>query len=153
MKLRTGEVVIDRKKSHLRSDVLDILPEALVRIEGGAEFIVAEVDFGRIVGDSLCVLTQTGDEIVYARRLNRIGFTRFVKNRQAEPCSMVTVILKWDDPGECYVVITAFVGHRAEPEPWDFNATANSRAFWDSHALIWGSNPTISDTETTACPW
>jgi len=151
--LKSGERVVDRHASHLHGDVVALLPAALAAIESGSKkFLVASHDFGCVIGESVCVATEPSDTIVYAQRLCRFGFTRFVKNRSPEPTTKVTAILKAGDGGE-YVLITAFIGAPAEPEPWDRNATADSRAFWDSHALIWGSEPTIPGTETDRCPW
>ena len=70
-----------------------------------------------------------------------------------KPCDKVVVILKKDDFEDYYVLITAFIGHRPEPEPWDRNANGNSLEFWNSRALVWGCEPTIPDTETNVCPW
>lgn len=160
--LSSGEVVVDRFRSHLHPGVTSILPEALARIESrGRQFLVEEVDFGHLVGESACVGTGPDDTIVFAQRPRRQGLTRFVKNRAPEPCTSVVVILKKDVDTELrldwdrarYVLITAFVGHRPEPEPWDRNATPNSAMFWSSHALVWGSEPVVPGTETTECPW
>lgn len=153
MRLKSGEVVVDRFNSHLHAGVAALLPAALDLIDSaGREFLVEEVDFGRPIGETTCVATAAGDQIVYAKRPRRFGLTRFVKNRRPESCDSIVVILKAGDGGE-YVLITAFVGHRPEPEPWDRNATTNSRAFWTSHALVWGSEPVVPGTETTRCPW
>ena len=87
-----------------------------------------------------------------------------MKNRKPEPCTSVVVIVKTADgePG-AYVLVTAFVGGKPEPEPWDGRAIAAAgllgpgmrRAldFWGSHALVWGSEPVIPGTETEDCPW
>ena len=150
--LKSGEVVLDRHQSHLHGDVAALLPAALAAISsGGKKFLVASHDYGRAVGESACVATGPDDTIVYAQRPRRFGLTRFVKNRAPEPTNYVTVILKAGDVGE-YVLITAFIGEPAEPEPWDRNATAKSVVFWNSHALVWGSEPTIPGTETNRCP-
>lgn len=152
--LASGEEVFDRFNSHVHSDVLSLLPEALAEVDSnGRRFFIYEHDFGRVVGETVCVLTTDTDEIVWAKRPKRFGHSRFVKNRTAKPCNAVTIILKRDDREDYYVLITAFVGHRPEPEPWDRNATANSRVFWDSHALVWGSEPIVPGTETSVCPW
>lgn len=151
---KDGVLVVDRHRSHLHSDVGRLLPEALGKIDtAGRNFIADEIDFGRLIGESACVATEPGDTIVYAARPRRRGLTRFVKNRSAEPCSAIVVILKKAEDFGGYVLITAFVGQRSEPEPWDRNATANSRRFWSSHALVWGSEPTVPGTETDRCPW
>ncbi|MFO7807213.1 MAG: hypothetical protein R6V40_02195 [Candidatus Moraniibacteriota bacterium] len=62
-----------------------------------------------------------------------------------------------------YVLITAFVGKRPQPEPWDARnfsqqpdpqeAERLAREFWSNHALIWGTEEIIQDTITTECPW
>ncbi len=155
MKLKSGEDVVDRYQSHLHASVLDVLPEALEKINSkGRTFIVEEVRFDRIIGESTCVVTGPDDVIVFAQRPKRFGLTRFVKNRQPEPSSSVVVILKTADeqPGT-FILVTAFIGELAEPEPWDRKATQNSRKFWSEHALIWGSEPVIPGTETETCPW
>lgn len=152
--LASGESVYDRHNSHVHGEVLSLLPGALAKVDSnGRKFFIYEHDFGRVVGETVCVPTTDADEIVWAKRPKRLGHSRFVKNRNAEPCNAVTVILKRDDHEDYYVLITAFVGHRPEPEPWDRNATANSQAFWSSYALVWGSEPIVPGTETTVCPW
>ncbi len=162
-KLKSGEVVVDRHNSHLHEGVAHLLPDAFTRIESlGGEFFVEEVDFGRPIGETTCVATAAGDQVIYAKRPRRWGHSRFVRNRKPELCSSLVVILKAGDDGE-YVLITAFVGHRPQPEPWDrknFSQQPNpreaerlAREFWSSHALVWGSEETIPGTEMARCPW
>ena len=151
--LKSGEAVTDRHRSHLHEGVARLLPEALEKIETeGRDFFVEEIDFGRLIGETTCVATGPGDQIVYAKRPRRWGHSPFVLNRTAESCSSLVVILKKAEDGG-YVLITAFIGHRPQPEPWDRNATERSVEFWSSHALVWGSEETIPGTETTECPW
>jgi hypothetical protein len=157
--LASGEPVIDRKESHVASHkaVQPLLAETLSRVDtrGRAEFC-EEINFGRIMGETICVTTTSdgeGDEIVYAKRPGRRGLTRFVKNRQPEPTGSVTACFK-GTTGGAYLIMTAFIGSRAPAEPWDRRwATAESRTFWSSHALVWGKEETIPGTETTICPW
>ena len=155
--LGSGEGIVDRYRSHLHEEVLQILPEALQMIKSeGRGFIREELEMGKIVGKTICVATGPSDQILYAKRPKRFGHTRLVKGRHSEPTSKVVVILKTADGDEDkgkYVLITAFIGELAEPEPWDRNATPNSRNFWNTHALVWGSEEIISGTETTRCPW
>jgi hypothetical protein len=163
-KLKSGEVVVDRYRSHLHQDAALHLPEALARIESkGREFFVEEVDLGRPIGETICVSTGPADLIVYAKRPKRWGHSRFILNRKPEPCSSLVVILKKAEDIGGYVLITAFVGCRPQPEPWDqknFSQQSNpreaeklAREFWSSHALVWGSEETIPGTETNRCPW
>lgn len=154
MELKSGEAVVDRQDSHLHESVLPHLSTALTQIEGlGRKFLIEEVDFGRQIGETICVATGLGDEIVFAQRPKRFGLTRFVKNRKSETCSSVVVILKAGEQTGVYVLITAYIGRKAEPEPWDRNATASALEFWNSHALVWDCEEILPGTETNICPW
>ena len=162
--LGSGESVFDRVDSHLdgHNEVSPILPEALLKIRAGGGFVEAQVDLDRIVGETQCVATGVSDTIIFAQRPRRFGLTRFVNNRQPEPCTTVAVVLKKDVAGH-YVLITAFIGALAPPEPWDRRAfgfkpdprraEAESRAFWSSHALVWGTQEVVLGTETEKSPW
>lgn len=153
-RLASGEEVLDRHGSHLHNGVKSLLPAAFNKIEGGGQaFLVEEVDFGQPIGETICVATGPQDQIVYAKRPRRFGHSRFVLNRTAEQCSSLIVILKKAEEDDFYVCITAFVGHKAEPEPWDRNATEQSAKFWLNHALIWRSEETVPGTQTAECPW
>lgn len=149
--LASGEAVYDRTRSHLHDGAVALLPEALAAIESrGRDFFVAAHDFGRVVGKTTCVETGEDDEVVFARREGRFGFTRFVKNREAEDSTMLVVVLKQVSEG--YLLITSFIGRPAPPEPWDANADENSGPFWESHALLWGSEKIVAGTELPATP-
>lgn len=154
-KLKDGAIVKDRYNSHLHSNVLNVLTEAMGKIiAAGREFIVEAVNFDRVIGDTSCVVTNSDDEIVFAQRPKRSGLTRFVKNRQPEPCTTAVVILKLVEKNpNVYILITAFIGETSEPEPWDKNATEKSFDFWNSHALVWREEEIISGTEINICPW
>jgi hypothetical protein len=154
--LASGEKVVARYREHSHP-LNGLLTDALSRVSsGGRQFLIEEVDFGRPIGESTCVATAAGDEIVYAKRQGRFGLTRFVKNRKPESCSSVVVILKTADNEAStmtMVLVTAFIGRKPEPEPWDRNATSRSCEFWNSHALVWGSEPVVPGTETSQCSW
>jgi len=153
-KLGSGESVVDRHNSHMHGDLENLVREALQHTSStGRKFIIEEVDFGRIIGETVCVTTGTGDQILFAQRPGRFGLSRFVVNRKPESCSKMVVILKKAEEDNCYVLITAFIGHKPEPEPWDRNATVRSREFWSSRALVWGAEPVVAGTETASCPW
>lgn len=141
-RLATGEIVEDRPRSHLTEEARRLLPAALAKISGrtlGQDLNEVELDFGHTIGKSIRVETGPDDEIVFARRPGRDGPTRFVLNREPEPTSKMVVILKRARDG--FVVITAWIGSKAEPEPWDRFATPRSKVFWSRNALVWGSVP------------
>lgn len=151
--LKSGERVVDRQDSHVhRSAELDAyLPRALEQIvPEGRDFIVEAVDFGEVIGETSCVETEEGDDIVYAKRVGRTGLTRFVKSKTKSPTSELTVVLKKVDDG--YMALTAFLGPKAEKEPWDVGASEEAKVFWKTHALVWGSEAVVLGTETTLTP-
>lgn len=155
-KLKNLMTVIDRQNSHLHGEISGLVKEALQQVDpADKDFLVQEVNMGRVVGQTTCVPTGAEDTIVYAQRLKRAGATRFVMDREPKDCDSIVVILKkasaWDEYD--YVLIAAFIGKKAEPEPWDRNATPASRNFWDTHALVFGSEPVYQDTVTPVCPW
>ena len=145
--------VFDRPSSHHHLGS-ELLAEALGRITlDGRPFVKERVDFGRIIGTTDCVATTAQDRISFSQRDGRAGPTRFVHNREPEPWTGVIIILKRMSGDEGYLLITAFVGTAAEPEPWDRNATPAAFDFWSNHALVWGSCQVVPGTETTRCPW
>lgn len=148
-----GAVVVNRHNSHLHQDITSIINDALSMVHtNGSSFVEAEVDFGRVIGFSSCVSTEPTDCIVYAQRLNRKGHTRFVLDKDKVPTTKAMVVLKMTKPNE-YVLITAFIGSKAEVEPWDVRATPAAMKFWQHKALVWGEEPTVRGTATNTCPW
>ena len=104
--------------------------------------------------------------IVWARRVNRGGLTRFVRGREGAPSKSVAVILNRHghiDGVPAYRAVTAYVGKKGPPEPGDWHAIsrqpnplqASLQAFqyWSNHALVWGCEPVLPGSITTRCPW
>jgi len=131
---------------HLKvhADVIQYLEEAVQRIDSKDErFIKVCVDFGKTIGASTCVSVRDGDEFRYAKRIGRKYPTRFVMNREPEPCSTVTVIMKRTPNSENYgyTLLTAYVGGLATKEVHDphleYEEAHEANEFWSKHALIW----------------
>lgn len=152
LQTKDGREVRDRSVSHTRLDPA-LLAEALSLVSvGSAGFLSATVDLGRIVGDCVCVPTTAKDLplVVFARRPGRNGLTRFVK-KASLPDARVTLILKLASEGPFYVLITAWIGGPAFPEPWDRRANAEAKAFWRCHALVWGCEE-VEESSVTIIP-
>jgi hypothetical protein len=147
--LASGEVVIDRPRSHLKDDptLTEYLPQALERMRSEErEFISDTVDFGTLIGTTDCVEVTEHDEVFLAQRSGRKGPSRFVLNRLPEPSSELSVVLK-KVADKKYILITAYVGPLAGPEPWDQNATPESNQFWKRHALVWSGEAEVLPKE------
>ena len=151
LKLKSGETVIDRRNSLLQATVPKQLGTALRRITGGLGLIQEETKFSKNIGADNCVETGPDDEIVFAVRAGSRAhrFSRFVKNREAKPSKVLTVVLQRDPEGG-YAILAAYVGRKGEPEPGDPRATEQSVPFWADHALVWGSVETVPGTETAS---
>ena len=142
---KNGIPVIDRYRSHIHGDILDLLATVLSEYVVEGAFVIITHDFGRVVGHTTCVPTSSDDRTYLKQRPGRRGPSRFVLNREPMECSKLTFILKRIDDG--YLLITAFIGDKPEPEPWDLNAFDKdprgfsaarkaSLGFWETHALI-----------------
>ena len=152
-RLKSGENVVDREVSHMHAGVSEYLALALVQISSnGRERIKETIDLGRVIGRSNRVSTSTDDKVIFAQRVNRPGLTRFVKNREPEPTTKLTVKLQQLVDGQ-YEIRTAYIGDAGVAEPWDEDAKSDSIPFWSAHALCWGYEPVVSGTETEKCPW
>ena len=83
--LASGEKVVDRVNSHLHLEAVPLLHEALGRvISAGRPFIEAEVNLGRVVGETICVVTNDHDEIVFAQRPKLLMHRQAIRERLAE---------------------------------------------------------------------
>ncbi|QXO12071.1 hypothetical protein pEaSNUABM44_00377 [Erwinia phage pEa_SNUABM_44] len=131
---------------HLKvhADVCEYLEEAISTINThSAPFIKVAVQFDKIIGQSTCVNVRNGDEFKYAKRIGRKYPTRFVLNREPEPCSTVTVIMKRTPNSDKYgyTLLTAYIGGLATKEVHDpkltYEEAHEAHEFWNSHALIW----------------
>jgi len=116
-------------------------------------FIELEHQFPHMVGLTSCVLTNDGDDIVYAIRRGRKGHSRLVLNRKPDECDTVFGAFKRD--GNRYIIITTYVGRKNALEPWDQRATEKDLSFWKDHALIYDSfrSDIIHKSSCRVCPW
>jgi len=161
-RLASGEIVVNREPSHAKRCDFEAILHALSRVSSNnRQFIEEEIGFPGEVGFTTCVETGADNDIVFAQRKGRSGLTRFVRGRTPQRSKNVFVVLKRETSYK-YVLITGFVGCKPEPEPWDSKAferkqnpamaSAQSRAFWAAHALVWDENSIVPGTETTTAP-
>lgn len=138
--------------THTHLDIEEYLPEVVSNISNtNLGFMEIEHDFGNYVGLNDCVETSESDDLIYAIRKGRKGYTVFVKNRFPIPTSYVTIVLKKAD-NNAYVIITAFYGQKAGLEPHDPRATQSDIDFWKNHALIFRGEEIIKESITTTLP-
>lgn len=138
---------LTRLSDHMEQhrDVIHLLAEAVKKVDFSMceDIVRGQVDMGRIVGNTACVRTSPEDEIVYARRIGRDQDTRFVLNREPEPTRFVSFIAT----KRRKTLITAYIGTLSPREPWDKFENPQDRyesiAFWEQHALVFGSQEVL----------
>jgi len=136
-KMMSGEIVVDRPRSHIHGDVMAVLPEVLRSISLTEDFGEFEIDTGRIVGTTSCVEVGPEDDVRLEVRPGRRWPSRVIGGRKPEPCSWVTVVLMQDRQDRSRaVLITAYVGRYVGPEDGDPRSTPESKARWATRALI-----------------
>lgn len=153
--LKTGHKVLDRYVSHLSKEVEPYIKEALLMIDEFDESLPifeTTVKFNKIIGKSGVVAVNDEDDIYYARRKNRKGLSKFVKDRVGEDIDVLTIVLKKDvnTPNQ-YILITAFFGYIVGPEPFDKHSTKQSLQYWKGHALV-GDYFDVDDSTVTTIP-
>jgi len=153
------EVYFDPLNSHAATHFADapqlekLTKEIIAATVIDADEMLFDTEMGRIVGNTDLVENEQGDEIVYAKRKNRDIYTSFNKTKLPQPCSTVALGLVKQQDGS-YELLSAWIGSvDSPPFPGDDNETPESKPYWMSHSLVWGTQGIQPDTETTTCPW
>jgi len=129
----------------------ELVREALMNTELAAEKEHFEYDFKRVVGTTDLFDTDDSDTIIYAKRVNRDNYTRFVLDKEPPSSSVVTLVLYKNE--DIYTLYSAWVGILVPSFPTAPTATPDSIPFWKVHALAWGSQPIQPGTELKEWPW
>ena len=112
-------------------DLISLVREVVPSIQViNNDQIVVECDLGRIVGTTNLVETMEGDEIVYAKRIGRNTYSRFVKNKQPTACSSIVVVLRKGEAG--YYLWTAMCAKLLPKEAW-----IDGSLFNQTHAIAY----------------
>jgi hypothetical protein len=137
---------------HIHLQLESFLPDLIDKIDTEEkEFIEIELKFPQIIGTSSCVTINNNDNIIYAKRKDRKGYSKFVKNREPIVCNSIFAVFKKTELG--YLIVTIYIGEKAGREPWDKLATVEDYEFWTNHALIYDRNEIRKGTEIISCPW
>lgn len=131
--------------------LLDLVAEMLRDEALTGDKVAIEKNLGRVIGETSLIETSDQDEIVYAKRLHREKFTRFVKHKTVQPTNFVTVILHKKDTG--YDLWSAWCGRLVPTSPGGDDEMPKSQGFWGQHALVYDETIIQPGTVTTRCPW
>lgn len=152
------DVFFDTEKSHAithfahHPKLLEAVEKVIPSVEANEDTIRMDFELEEEVGTTDLVRTVETDEIVYAKRPLRTQYSRFVKNKDPMPTKWITIDLRKVNDTE-YSLYTAFIGKLTPSFPGGDYLPDQSREFWSQHALVWGSQEVVPDSETTDCPW
>jgi hypothetical protein len=135
-----------------RPYVIALIKELMTARELTGRRIVIEQDMGRNIGTTDIVATQNNDSIYYAQPLKSAVFSRFAKNRAPQLCNTLTVVAQKDTEGN-YEVIDTWIGPYCPAFPGDKNETADSKKYWQTHALVHEAQTVQSRSITKDCPY
>lgn len=123
-------------------------------------FEVINIEFqGKNIGYCSLVKTAQGDEIIYAKRLNRNIYTRFIKNKRPILTNSMTIILNRNrKKSNEYYLITMFPGDESFKEPEDLNIRTKEELiecleFWEKHALTYDKSIIQENSVIDYCPY
>lgn len=132
--------------------LLTLVREIIEKQDLTGDRVVIEQDMKRTVGYSEHLPTQENDVIFYAKQPKTTSYTRFVKNRKATATTIMTVVLVLDETGE-YEVADALIGTAYPVAPDATEATDESKAYWQNHAVVYNGQPIIANSLTKECPY
>lgn len=135
-----------------RPHVISLIKELLSAKKLRGKRIVFEQDMGRDIGTTDIISTSDKDIVYYAQALKSEVFSRFAKNRYPQASSKLTIILERDNDGN-YEVRKTWIGTNHPAFPGDEHETADSRAYWQTHALVQDTLAIQSKSITKVCPY
>ncbi|WP_053983126.1 hypothetical protein [Niameybacter massiliensis] len=157
--LKSHMICHDKEFLHGWEKTLDLLQEkgTFKQLTEDVERIVTT--FEEPIGYSMLLETTDQDEIVYAKRLERELYTRFVKGKAPGYSYQVMCILrKSKEVEDAYELITMYPGGKSEKEPEDTNIQTKeemirSLLFWKDRALIYTPSNIEPGSEKDYCPY
>jgi hypothetical protein len=132
--------------------IINLIKEVLVPMKLSTTQMAIERDMGRVIGNTDIVETTEKDTVFYAQPNKKDVFSRYAKNRFPSPSRKLTIILEQDLDGN-YEVSDTWIGPCSPPFPGDKKATAKSKPYWQTHALVQDAHSVQSKTITKICPY
>lgn len=123
------------------------------------QFEQIKVEFSKPIGYCNAVSVDKNDEIIYAKRIERDTYTRFVKGKKPALINSVIIILNRNRNNiNEYYLVTMFPGEYSYKEPEDINISSKEELFecldyWSKYALIYDEKTIDTSTLKTYCPY
>jgi hypothetical protein len=137
------------KQPHLVGLVKEILQKKTLT---GLEVRIQQ-DMGRIVGHDFVITTKEDGNIFYAKVLHEETYTRFIKHGEPRPTQYVAITLKRGADDRAYELCSVRIGRLVPLHPDMSSGSAESRRYWETHALIHTGEPLQARTISKDCPY
>ncbi len=111
-----------------------------------------EQDMGKQIGYSSLLEITEKDVVFYAKQTRSDTYTKFVKNRQRTPTNFITICLSKDETGD-YELLDVNMGKKVPAVPGTEDETANSRAYWENHAVVYDGQSIIANSLVKTSPY
>jgi hypothetical protein len=135
-----------------RPHVIALIKELLSANKLRGARIVIEQNMGRDIGTTDIVPTSDTDTIYYAQPLKSEIYSRFAKSRNPQTSNLLTIVAVKDSDGN-YEVSDVWIGSNYPAFPGDQLATADSKEYWKTHALVQDAQAIQSRSITKTCPY
>jgi hypothetical protein len=135
-----------------RPYVIALIKELLSTRKLRGARIVIEQNMGRNIGTTDIVSTSDADTVYYAQPLKSEIYSRFAKSRYPQASNLLTVVIVRDSDGN-YEVSDTWIGSNYPAFPGDQHATADSKEYWKTHALVQDTQVVQSRSITKTCPY
>lgn len=162
-------IISNKARKHMEAHKCDFILgwEELIRkceMEGkfdnlNKDFEKIKVEFSEPIGYCSSVITNQEDEIIYAKRIERDTYTRFVKNRNPVLINSLIIILNRNrNNTNEYYLVTMFPDEQSYKEPEDINILSKRELveclnYWSKYALIYDEKTINTSTLKTYCPY
>lgn len=132
--------------------LLGLVATAVNALALSGKTVTISHDMGHNIGYSEILKTQEKDTIFYAQTSKLPVYTRFVKLREAEKSSTITLQLHVDEVGD-YQLTNVWIGADYPPKPSTEISSSQSKDYWKSHAIVFNGQSLLASTITKVCPY
>jgi hypothetical protein len=148
-----GFVITDQIGSHVHGDLKNRLQMISKRVTcADREYFSEVIKFPTNIGKNNCVPVTWKDEVLYAKRIGRKKYSKFVLNRTPTPTDSITIYLQRKQG--IYQIKSCFYGDiNSVGGGEDIDFAADTNLFWENHAIVYGSESIDQSTITYICPW
>ena len=140
------------KRLARQPQLLTLAKELFATVLLSGSQISIEHDLQRQIGYDFVISTSDKSAVFYACLMKDEVYTRFVKNSEPTPSSYITVVLQQDDEKN-YELTDIWIGRLTPPRPGSPDETAESKPYWQNHAIVLGDQPLQTQTLTKICPY